>query len=194
MNIFYLSRSPVQSAEWHCDKHVVKMIIEYAQLLSTAHRVLDGKQYIEEKRNVGGSRKIKRWKLDSDLESVLYKASHISHPSAIWARANDDNYAWLANLLCSLCEEYTHRYGKYHKVEQTGLCYILLKNLPKNIPIGDFFDPPPAMKEQYKIPGNSIMSYRKYYIEDKSRFAKWKNRPIPQWYMEGLKNANISVS
>lgn len=182
MNIFYLDRNVKSCAEQHCDKHVVKMIVEYAQLLSTAHRVIDGTQYIEEKRNLERSRKIKRWKLDSDLESVLYKASHINHPSAIWARASDDNYAWLANLLCFLCEEYTHRYGKRHKVERTELCYSLLENIPKNIPIGDFFEPTPAMPDIYKVPGDSIQSYRNYYLNDKKKFATWKNRKSPEWW------------
>ena len=42
MNIFYLHEDPIQNIKWHVDKHVVKMATEYAQLLSTAHRFLDG--------------------------------------------------------------------------------------------------------------------------------------------------------
>ena len=84
MNIFYLHKDPVESAKLHCDKHVCKMIIEYAQMLSTAHRMLDGKEYISQ--TLGG-RRIKRWKHpNSNMEGVLYKASHINHPSAIWVR------------------------------------------------------------------------------------------------------------
>ena len=45
MNIFYLDRDPVIAAQMMCDKHVVKMILESAQMLSTAHRVLDGDEY-----------------------------------------------------------------------------------------------------------------------------------------------------
>lgn len=192
MNIFYLNESPSNCAQEHCDKHVVKMILEYAQLLSTAHRILDGSQYTAK---TAANRNIKRWELsDSFLENTLYKASHVNHPSGIWTRANNENYTWLANLLCSLCEEYTHRYGKHHKVEETGLCYVLLKNLPKNIAIGKFTPPTPAMPDKYKIPNDSIRSYHAYYIHDKNRFAKWKNRTIPKWYSEGLNHANISVS
>ena len=81
MNIFYLDSSASQSAKLHCDKHVVKMIVEYAQLLSTAHRVLDGEMYID---NSSG-RKIKRWKHpDADFDSNLYKACFVNHPSAVW--------------------------------------------------------------------------------------------------------------
>ena len=83
MNIFYLSHNTQECAEMHVDKHVVKMILEYSQLLSTAHRVLDGVEYID---NSSG-RKIKRWKLNwSAFEDTLYKATHINHPSAVWCR------------------------------------------------------------------------------------------------------------
>ena len=80
MNIFYLDPDPKTCAQMHCDKHVTKMIIEYSQLMSTAHRVIDGEEYID---NSSG-RKIKRWKLSDIREDVLYKATHINHPSAIW--------------------------------------------------------------------------------------------------------------
>ena len=82
MNIFYLDEKPQSCAELHCDKHVVKMIIEYAQLLSTCHRVLDGKEYYDKTAN---GRRIKRWKMDDPrMESSLYKASHVNHPSNIY--------------------------------------------------------------------------------------------------------------
>ena len=81
VNIFYLSAYPDQCAEMHNNSHCSKMIIEYAQLMSTAHRVLDGTEYYGRTKN---NRKIKRWKLNSELEHILYKASHINHPSGIW--------------------------------------------------------------------------------------------------------------
>ena len=83
MNIFYLSDNPESAARQHCDKHIVKMVIEYAQLLSTAHRMLDGKEYIDVTAN---NRKIKRWRMEDGREAILYKASHINHPSAVWVR------------------------------------------------------------------------------------------------------------
>ena len=69
MNIFYLDRDPKIAAQYHLDKHVVKMIVEYAQLMSTAHRLLDGAQYIDKSKN---NRNIKRWKLDDEREQKLY--------------------------------------------------------------------------------------------------------------------------
>ena len=77
MNIFYLHEDPIQNAKWHIDKHIVKMPIEYAQLMSTAHRMLDGEMYIDRTAN---NRRIKRWRLNDERESVLYKASHINQP------------------------------------------------------------------------------------------------------------------
>lgn len=182
MNIFYLHNDPKICAYEHCDKHVVKMILEYAQLLSTAHRVLDGTMYTD-KTKLG--RKIKRWKLEYDIaDNLLFLASHIQHPSGIWCRKNMQNYMWLTELLEGLCKEYTHRYGKVHSVQKSGLMRYLCDNLPKNIPIGPFTDPPPAMPDYCKVPLDSILSYQNYYVNEKVRFARWTNRNIPSWYAE----------
>lgn len=125
MNIFYLDNDVTTCAEMHVDKHCVKMILEYAQLLCTAHRVLDGKEVVEQK-YVKGSlparyRNVKRWKLTDERNDLLYSATHINHPSAVWARQNVENYKWLQSLLVALCKEYTYRYGKVHKCERDGL-------------------------------------------------------------------------
>jgi hypothetical protein len=187
MNIFYLNEDPKQCAQEHLDKHVVKMILEYAQLLSTAHRMLDGEQYIDS----SSGRKIKRWKLDNpQLEKLLFKASHINHPSAIWCRKNVQNYMWLAELLEETCVEYTHRYGKIHSVQASGLMQSLKNNFPKNLPIGPFSEPTPAMPDECKIVGNSIQSYKNYYIQKKRLFAKWTNRQMPTWFADGLNSFN----
>ena len=181
MNIFYLHTDPKLAAQQHCDKHVVKMIIEYAQLLSTAHRILDGNMYLSKTAN---GRKIKRWKLDDYREPILYKASHINHPSAIWAREELSHYQWLWNLASELCQEYRHRYGgttdKQHK---TSLVIQKLSFAPNNISrYGVFAEPPQAMPEDVKVPGNSVQAYKNYYKAYKTRFATCKNREIPDWY------------
>ena len=181
MNVFYLDKNTWECAKMHCDKHIVKMIIEYAQLMSTAHRVLDGTQYTE----IQNGRKIKRWRHGRDnYEQLLYKASHISHPSAIWVRNSASNYNWLYRLWVGLCCEYTHRYGKIHLTENK--LYDIINNTPLNIPIGDFTDPPPAMPDYCKL-DTSIKSYRNYYLKEKKRFAKWTKRNIPLWF----ENAHI---
>lgn len=196
MNIFYLDKDPKICAEMHLDKHVVKMIIEYAQLMSTAHRVLDGKEYTDLTAN---GRRIKRWKMDDEqLEKSLMKASHINHPSGIWVRDNKENYLWLNRMWIYLLKEYTHRYGKHHACEKyMDALYLLPKNFP-NSP--GFFPPTPAMPPEVKIlaensiPGrkyDSLASYHNYYIKHKSYFAKWTKRPVPTWYSEGIELANI---
>ena len=162
----------------HNDKHCVKMILEYAQLLSTAHRVLDGTLSIGVSKT---GRKQTRYVLPDSRESVLYKSTHINHPSAIWVRQSPENYLWLANMLIALCEEYTHRYGKIHKCERDGLVNRL-QTTPINISIGKFTEPTPAMPDDVKIYDDSIASYRNYYIKNKTHLAKWKNRCVPEWY------------
>jgi hypothetical protein len=180
MNIFYLDHDVYKCAEMHNDKHTVKMILEYAQLLSTAHRVLDGEQ--TPWFTTAAGRKKREWMLYDDRQNILYAATHTNHPSAVWARQSPENYIWLSNLLVALCEEYTHRYGKTHKVERDGLCFVLLKNVPTNIGNKGWSEPTPAMPDEVKIPGDSIASYRNYYINNKSHLANWKKRSIPQWY------------
>ena len=178
MNIFYLHKEPQQCAEMHCDKHVVKMIVEYAQLLSTAHRVLDGHETIGKSQS---GRKRKVWKLSDERDVSLYKATHINHPSAIWVRHSMWNYAWLSDLLLWVCTEYTHRYGKVHKVEASGLLKMLLINLPKNIKDVPFTEPTPAMPDEYKVDGSSVQSYHNYYNGAKQKLFSWKSRNIPEF-------------
>jgi hypothetical protein len=189
MNIFYLDPDPSTCAKMHLDKHVVKMIIEYAQLMSTAHRVLDGEQYTDKTAN---NRNIQRWRMKDELsEHTLYKASHVNHPSAIWVRQSKENYRWLYRMWFYLLQEYTYRYGKKHACEKLMSALYLD---PMNITKGIFTEPTLAMPDTYKVPNDAIKSYQNYYIHDKSRFAKWKNRETPEWFSYGVKNANIQLS
>jgi len=183
MNIFYLHHDPKTCAEMHNDKHCVKMIIEYAQLMSTAHRLLDGEEYLDKTSN---GRSIKRWRLEGESDKLMMKASHINHPSAVWTRASRQNYIWIYRLWYYLCEEYTYRYGKTHAVEirmKRSELYLP----PKNIVSSEFYSPTPAMPDTYKVAGDSITSYRNYYIGGKQHLASWKKRNIPEWF--NLQNA-----
>jgi len=181
MNIFYLNHDTKICAEQHVDKHVVKMILEYSQLLSTAHRVLDGTEYTD----YSSGRCIKRWKLNNELE-CLYKATHVNHPSAIWVRQSLANYRWLVNLLYELCKEYTYRYKKIHKCDYSNLVDLLYLYSPKNIANKPFTQPTPAMPEEYIIQGDSLTSYRNYYNKGKKELWSWKGRKIPIWIGEKL--------
>lgn len=184
MNIFYLDKNPTKAAEYHVDKHCVKMILETCQLLSTAHRVLDGEEcWIWS----DAGRKIKRWVLPDEREGLLYSATHVNHPSAVWCRQNRENYYWLWCLLKELCTEYTYRYGKVHKCQREGLVDAL-KWFPNNLAQGEFTDPTPAMPDQYKVPGDGIQSYRNYYIGEKQRMFSWKKRPVPYFIQPNTQN------
>ena len=177
MNIFYLSNNPTNCAQQHVDKHVVKMTLEYGQLMSTAHRVLDGQPYYGKTKN---NRNIQRWLLPDSREEIVWKASHFNHPSGIWVRQSADHYTWLYSLWLEMLTEYTHRYGKRHAAERMKpvLCV-----LPRNIPqLGWLSEPPPAMPDEYKV-DTVIQSYRNYYMGDKKSFASWKNRDTPPWFI-----------
>ena len=180
MNIFYLDYDTKTCAEQHNDKHVVKMILEYAQLLSTAHRVLDGVP-IREISPSGRSRT--SYVIDSPLDRTLYRATHINHPSAVWVRQSDKNYHWLFCLFQDLMTEYTYRYGKIHACSKLE---VALANLPWKIKQGDFTEPTPAMPDDYKVPGNSIQSYHNYYIGSKHEMSRWTDRPMPDWFAAGI--------
>ena len=183
MNIFYLHNEAKTCAQMHNDKHCVKMILEYSQLLSTAHRVLDGSE------NVGKSqtgRKKTKWVLNDERDSILYSATHINHPSAIWVRQSDSNYRWLHNLLHELCKEYAYRYGRIHKCESSGLVDVL-STVPNNIVSAEFTEPTPAMPDEFVVAGDSICSYRIYYNKAKQHLASWKGklngRNVPDWFL-----------
>jgi len=134
-------------------------------------------------------RKIKRWKHpNSNLEAILYKASHVNHPSTKWVMDNIFHYTWLFNHMCALNDEYKLRYE--HTKDHMTLTKLkdILRHTPKNIPVNKVgTDPTPAMPDECKVPGNSVESYRKYYIMKKRRFATWKSpAEMPEWYKEGV--------
>ena len=152
MNIFYLDEDPKLCAQYHCDKHCVKMIVEQVQLLSTAHWMTGGE--------------------------APHKKTHINHPSNKWVRESLSNYVWLCDMTMELCKEYTYRYGKTHKTQQhLEWCIV---NLP-NIEDKGFTEMPQAMPDECKRE-NPIDGYRNYYNVEKAYMCKWKNRITPEWF------------
>ena len=180
MNIFYINEDPKIASLEHCDKHAVKMCVEYAQLLSTAHRLLDGKEFVGKSKT---GRNVKRWKHPMDfMDKNLMLACHTKHPSAIWCRQTRGNYSWLLHLLKHLLKEFTYRYGKRHSVEDR---IPYLNMLPQNINMTpEITEMPQCMPEYCKIPNNPLAAYKNYYIKEKTRFATWKNREIPKWFQK----------
>lgn len=152
MNIFYLHKDAYISAKAMTNKHVVKMILESAQLLSTAHHVLDN---------------------DSEVIKMgIYKKTHVNHPSAIWVRESAYNYIWLRNHLIALLDEYAMRYNKKPTDHKT---YNVMMNLfypPKNIPWVDATPMRCAITDKsHIVMGDAVASYRNYYIAEKLKNA-----------------------
>jgi hypothetical protein len=187
MNIFILDKDPVIAAQLQCDKHVVKMIVESAQMLSTAHRMLDGTIQIAPSKS--GKRMVKHYRLfdDAHLDETLYKAVHYKHPCTVWTMESNLNYDWHWIHFKALCDEYTYRYGKVHSSER------LLQPLrirPKNIPKGKLTPFKLAMKANPEcMLENAVLSYRAFYQTKQDRFKMvWTKRSKPGWFQEKYSN------
>ena len=176
MNIFVLSECPIEAAQFQCNAHVVKMILESAQMLSTAHRILDGELSIIEK----NGRKCKVYTLNDERDGQMYKATHINHPCSIGCRESTSNYDWLYNHFLMLCEEYQYRYNKIHKTD--SLLGEILATHPDNLPEHGMTRFALAMPDEFKM-DNVVESYRLYYSSKIKDFKMvWKNSGPPEWF------------
>jgi len=155
MNIFHLHKNPKICAEYHCDKHVVKMILETAQMLSTAYR-----------RNFG----------DND---DLYKTAYPKHPMTIWVGDSGGNFNWSMRLLDQLLYQYTMRYNKVHKTIRIYES-LLGKHTRWQCWKTEFTPPPQCMPDEYKHK-DYITAYKQYYIGEKKRFAKYTGVDTPDF-------------
>jgi hypothetical protein len=149
MNLFYLNHDPVEAARMQCDRHVVKMILETAQMLSTAHNELDGDQ-------------------------VAYKSTHKNHPSTVWVRGSLQHYVWAVCHLAALGDEYTRRYGKVHKTIAEHL--TALKRPPRALSANFWRDPPQCMYDECKRE-DTVLAYQVYYNAKADEWAA-KGRPM----------------
>lgn len=151
MNIFYLDRDPMLAAQYQCDAHVVKMIVESAQLLSTCY-----------------------------ADGTYYRHTHINHPCAIWVRKSRDNFSWLLRHAIALCEEYTRRYGKTHKTEEllrrmtqdlpvlpTGIDDVMALAMPDEFKVSN--DPVECYRAYYR---NKAVTMHRF---------RYTNRDKPEW-------------
>ena len=157
MNIFYLDRDPVKAAKVQYNKHIVKMILESAQMLCTAHH-----HYAE--------------KHEINADYIPYKKAHYNHPSTIWCRQNSRQYYWLFNHMLALGMEYTKRYGKTHL--SITKCFDALKDCPIGMSLGgEFNEPPQCMPDEYKHE-SAIHAYWNYYIGEKHEVANTNKEKI----------------
>ena len=141
MNIFYLHEDPKVAASYFYDKHKVKMILECAQMLCTAHHVYN------------------------NGDNVPYKKAHLNHPSTIWVRSSVHHYNWLYDHMLALGKEYTARYNKHHLT--ISKCREALMYPPSSMVDNGFEEPPQCMPDEYKVDGDSVTAYWNYYEKEK---------------------------
>lgn len=154
MNIFVLDEDVELAAQYHVDRHIVKMPLETAQLLCTAHH------------------------MHKNHDDIPYKATHINHPCSIWTRKTLNNYIWLVDFGLALCREYTYRYEKVHKCQSIiEWCREKMPDLPSAPLLTRFAE---AMPDEYKRE-NPVHSYRNYYADAKQHLFSWKKREEPWW-------------
>ena len=153
MNIFVLDEDPRQAARDQCDKHVVKMPLESAQMLCTALR-------------------------QNGQHEVPYKAAHVKHPCTLWSAATRSNFLWLVRHGLELCEEYTRRYKKVHASQSV---IVVAGSLAEHIPEGGLTTFAQAMPDECKRE-TAVEAYRAYYINKKASIARWKNSERPLWW------------
>ena len=144
MNIFYLDKDPWKAAKYQYNKHVVKMILESAQMLCTAHH----ETY--------------------PSDDIPYKKAHVNHPSTIWTRQSLQHYYWLYDHMMALGDEYTKRYGKIHL--SITKCAEILSDAPRGMRNKPFKQPPQCMPDKYKNEC-SVQAYWNYYIGEKHKVA-----------------------
>ena len=161
MNIFFLDKTPEGSAEMLCDKHVPKMLLESAQMLSTAVQ-----QYTD------------------TPEGILYKSAYPNHPMTKWVGENKANFKWALDNALWINNEYEYRFKKNHKSFRI-IQNILDNNFMWDIPSNNRFSityPPQCMPDEYRNK-NHVTAYRNYYKGEKEYFAKWeKGRSEPKWW------------
>jgi hypothetical protein len=157
MNLFVLDTDIQICSQYHADQHVIKMILESAQMLCTV--------------------------LNQNGLQAPYRSTHINHPCTLWAGASLDNWRWLRELALSLNQEYRFRFEK----DEDHKSAMVVRDLPEppivRLGLTEFAQ---AMPDEYKVPGDAVAAYRQFYIAEKSRFAVWTKRPVPDWFQRGL--------
>ena len=155
MNIFILDNEIEKCAQYHCDQHVVKMILESVQMLCTA---LNRKGF-----------------------TTPYKSTHIKHPCVLWVEESFENFTWLQNLAIALNTEYRFR---FERDSDHKSIFVLNEISNYNYDSRGLTEFAQAMPDKYKIPGNAVKAYKQFYLGEKMKFAKWTKRHSPKWIHE----------
>lgn len=155
MNIFILDSDIGKCARYHCDQHVVKMILESVQIMCTA--------------------------LNKKGFNTPYKSTHVNHPCVLWVEESYDNFRWLDRLAKALNEEFKYRYRKQQDHKSIDVLNKIRNIQYASYGLTEFAQ---AMPDCYKVAGAPVRAYRKFYIGEKLSFATWTRRRIPRWISE----------
>ena len=161
MNIFVLDTDTKTCAQYHCDKHVVKMILESVQILCTA---LNKKGFV-----------------------TPYKSTHHNHPCVLWAGASYDNFCWLKNLTLALNDEYRFRFERQNDHKSINVLTEIDHYDFESSGMTEFVQ---AMPDKYKVHGSAVKAYRNFYLGEKMHFARWSRRNVPQWARSNILPGN----
>jgi len=154
MNIFYLDDDIETCARYHCDKHVIKMILESAQILCTV--------------------------LWINHIPAPYRSTHRHHPCVVWANKSLSNWVWLRDLARALNNEYRYRFN--HNKNHKSFDVILSLSVPPIADLG-LTEMSQALPDEFKGT-NAINAYRQYYVFRKSHLAQWTKRSTPKWFLD----------
>lgn len=158
MNIFVLDRNIEQCARYHCDQHVVKMILESVQMLCTA--------------------------LNKKGMTTPYKSTHVKHPCVLWVEHSFNNFLWLKDLALALNSEYRYRFDKTVDHRSISVLDDIADYSYESHGLTEFAQ---AMPDEYKVENNPVLAYRRFYIGEKMHFAKWTKRRVPMWVRDPVK-------
>ncbi len=156
MNIFVLDTDIKKCAKYHCDRHVIKMLLEGVQILCT----VCSKTGIE----------------------VPYRATHHQHPCVLWAGESIQNWRWLKKLVLALNTEYKYRYRKKNDHKSFTVAAALSEPKLANLGLTEFSQ---VMPQEFHVSGDPVTAYRWYYVADKKTIAKWTRRRVPRWFING---------
>lgn len=157
MNIFVLDTDIRTCARYHADPHVVKMILESAQMLCTV--------------------------LIENGVQAPYRPTHRRHPCTLWAGRSLSNWIWLQGLALALNREFTYRFGKDRDHASAQVVMKLPRPPIPDVGLTEFAQ---ALPEMYRVPGDAVRAYRAYYIGEKARIVRWTRRRRPRWFVEKI--------
>jgi hypothetical protein len=160
VNIFVLDTDIETCARYHCDQHVVKMILESVQLLCTA--------------------------LNKKGVQTPYKSTHVNHPCVLWVEQSWQNFRWLGELTRALNAEYRYRFDKATDHKSIAVLAAISQQQYEDRGLTEFAQ---AMPDEYKVDGNPVLAYRQFYLGEKMHFARWTRRRVPHWVRDAQATA-----